>query len=449
MAQSTDQESLIDYLKSARQAAGLTQEELAARTGIPRTTIAKIESGFRNTTLRTLLNISRALNIDLELVKKVAQDTRSLTRPFEVLNTIEIYQDHILHNLHVFRELHPTKHIFPVLKSNAYGHGIQNIMKILLTEKLEYVAVDSYFEALQIWDVSPEQKVLLIGPTLPSNFEYMKLDRLALTVYDRDTITALGKLNKPVNVHIKLNTGLNRLGIKLSELENFVKHIKQYRNLTIEGISSHFADADSTDVEFTHKQQQKQQIALSTLRSLEITPRFIHLAATAGATLLQNDPTNAIRVGIGLYGYSPLSGNHPLYKKLANLKPALRLTSKLVNIISVKKGESIGYGRTYIADQDITIGALPIGYYDVLNRKLSNKGFVKYKNEMLPIVGRISMNITMVDLKDTNPLLWDEVEIISPNNEDANSIKSMAHLSETIPYETLVKIDSSTRRVVC
>jgi alanine racemase len=447
---SPDQSAIIEYIRNTRQSAGLTQEELAIKTGIPRTTIAKIESGFRNTTLKTLLTLTSALNIDLEPVKKLAREaTKSVTQQLDVLNVIQIHKENILHNFDYFQKLHPNKSIWPVLKSNAYGHGIQQITQVLMSRTCEYLVVDSYFEALQIWQINPNQKVLLIGPTLPNNYTHMKLDRLAITVYDKDTINMLGSLDRTVTIHLKINTGMNRQGIKIAEIDSYIALIKKYPLLNLEGVFSHYTDADTKNSESAREQYQRFLIAINELSQLGIIPKYVHLSATSGAATAHENKTNAIRLGIGLYGYNPLEAGHQSYAVLQNLKPALRFSSKIINIIELKKGEKVGYNDSFTASKNMIVGTLPVGYYDGLDRRLSNKGFMKYRSHTVPIVGRISMNLTTIDLSNTQPQLWDEVEVVSQDARDKNSIYNIAKLENTIPYEILVKIGSSTRRVIC
>lgn len=387
--------------------------------------------------------------INLELVKTVTKKTvRKLEQMFDVLNLIEVSRSTILDNYYFFQKLHPDKQIWPVLKANAYGHGIKQVAKILQDKKCHYLVVDSYYEALQIWEVNPKQKVLLVGATLPGNFQHMKLSRLAIAVYDKDSIKTLGSLNKKVKIHLKINTGFNRLGIKPDQLDDFLKLIKKHENLELEGVSSHLADADGENDRFTISQKKKFTQVLSLLESKGVKLKFIHLAATAGSLKINDLNTNAIRLGIGLYGYNPVHSKNNDSQKLAELKPALRFTSRLINIIELKKGDKVGYGLSFTAPKDMTIGVVPVGYYDLFDRKLSNKGFIKFKNNFLPIVGRVSMNITMVDLLNTSAELWDEVEVVSAVHSDKNSITTMADITDTIPYESLVRINGSTRRII-
>jgi len=444
-----EQKDLLQTLKTQRQNSGLTQEQLAAKTGIPRSTIAKIEAGFRNTTLNTLHELADGLNFDLALVRKAMQKTQGqLARPFAVLNQIEINAAQIIKNYLFFQKLLPQKEIWPVLKANAYGHGIKELTQILKKLSITYLVVDSYYEALQIWEVNPQQKILLIGPTLRENFAHMKWDKLAIVVYDLETLLALNKLDRPVTIHLKINTGMNRQGINLENLKHFLRAIKKSTNLTLEGVLSHLADADGASDVFTRQQIKKFQVALQVIENKLGPIKYKHLAATAGSVKSENSGDNVVRLGLGLYGYNPLHPKDKNYKKLNNLRPVLRFTSKITNILDLKKGDTVSYSRTFAAPHAMTVAVLPVGYFDFYDRSLSNRAHVKIGGKFLPILGRICMNLVVIDLKNLPAKLHDSVEIISPKSQDQNSIINLAKLADTIPYETLVKINSSIRRVV-
>jgi len=444
-----EQRELIKQIKSTRATSGLTQKDLANKTGIPRTTIAKIESGHRNTTINTMINLASAVGFDLRLVKKVAQNTlKRFERQFIPLNTIYLNEKNILHNYQFFQKLHSEKNIWPVLKSNAYGHGIKQITKVLKKKKIQYLIVDGYHEALQVWEVNPKQTVLLIGEMLPLNLQNLNLEKLALTVYNKETITELGRLGTHTNVHLKINTGMNRQGIQIDEIEEYLDLIRKYKNISLEGVFSHLANADGETDGYTKLQKEKFHKALTIIKSKYGEVKYVHLASTAGSLKLNDSETNSIRLGLGRYGFNPVHPGNIDYKRLLNLKPALRLESTLVNVFTLEKGKKVSYNCTFEASENMKVGVLPLGFHEVFDRKLSNKGFVKYKNIFCPIIGKICMNLTAIDLSNTDAKRWDTVEVISSNSEDKNSIESMAHLSETIQYETLVRLNENIRRII-
>lgn len=443
------QKDLLSELKEARVSSGLTQKELAIKTGIPRTTISKIEAGFRNTTVKTMLDMAKAVNLDLRLVKQnLLKSARALEAEFDVLNLITIDETQILKNYDFFVKNNPSKSVWPVLKSNAYGHGITQIASILSKREIPYLVVDSYFEALQIWQENPKQHVLLIGTVLPQNFPKLELDKVAFTIYDLHSLRALGELGTDCRIHLKINTGFNRQGVKEEEIENFCKMLKTYPQIELEGVLSHLADADNPSPNFTISQINKFNQALEIISEQGFAPKYIHLGATSGSTIKADKKSNAVRLGIGLYGFNPLPKNHPEHQDLREINSGLTFSSTITNVVEIDKGDKVSYNGTFVADKPMRIGVLPLGYFEVYDRKLSNKGFARYKNHDLPILGRICMNITIVDLTNTDAKLFDRVEIINPDQNQKNSVTHMAKLSDTIVYETLVKINAITRRKV-
>ena len=366
------------------------------------------------------------------LFKKIDFYLSKLAKPYKALNLIEINEKNILSNYDFFKKLNKNNEVWPVLKSNAYGHGIKQVSKILLKRDFEYFIVDGYQEVLEIRQIT-KRPVLMIGTINPINFSNINWNNLAIMVQDRETIKSLGKGGKKVTVHLKINTGMNRQGIKLEEVKDIVKLIKKYPKLKLEGIFSHLANADSADNKETLKQLEKFKEAIKIVEEMGIKLKYCHLAATAGAAKIKDPKINAIRLGIGLY---------------LGLKPVLNLKTVFTKILEIEKGDKVGYRGTFIADKKTKIGVIPVGYFEALDRRLSNKGFVKYKNKFYPIIGRICMNLAMINLGKTEAKIFDEVEVISNNPKDKNSIEKMSDICHTIPYEILVKINSSIRRII-
>lgn len=230
---------------------------------------------------------------------------------------------------------------------------------------------------------------------------------------------------------------MNRQGINLNEIGQFLKLIKQYKNLELEGVCSHLADADGGNDNYTRFQEKIFDDGLRIIRDAGFNPLFVHLSNTAGTVLTKNKNYNAVRLGIGTYGFG-----------MKDLKPALRFITTIVNVKEIQSGEKVGYNCTFTAKRKMKIATIPIGYYEGADRRLSNRGFLKYKNIFLPIVGRTCMNISMIDISGTNLKVGDEVEFISTNPKDKNSVENIAHACQTIPYEVLVKLNESVRRIV-
>jgi alanine racemase len=288
----------------------------------------------------------------------------------------------------------------------------------------------------------------MIGTMLPENFKNVKWKNLAVMVQDKETIKSLGEYGKKVKIHLKVNTGMNRQGVEISEIKGIIKLIKKYPKLILEGVMSHLADADNPNNKETLEQIKKFEEAIEIIEKSGIKLKYCHLGATAGSVKIKNPKINAVRLGIGLYGINNLEKEDRNYKKFKELKPVLSFKTVLTTLRTVKKGERVSYNGIWETKKTTNIGVVSVGYNEGLDRRLSNKGWVKYKGKFCPIIGRVCMNLAIVDLGQTKAKLFDEVEVISNNRQDKNSIENIAEICQTIPYDILVKIDPSIRRVL-
>lgn len=367
-------------------------------------------------------------------------------RNYKPLNIVEINRENLLFNFDFFRK--ETKiDVWPVLKSNAYGHGIKQVTEILQNRDFAYLVVDGYHEVLEIRKVT-KRPVLMIGPMRVENFSKIKWKNLAIMVQDEVSIKELARLNKKIKIHLKVNTGMNRQGIDINEVDKVIKLIEKFPKLILEGVFSHLASADEIGQEENIKQFKRFEEVLEIIEKQGIRLKYKHLAATAGAIKIQNDKVNAIRLGIGLYGINNLEKDDKYFEKLKSLKPVLSFKTVFTTLRRIKKGQRVSYNGIWKASSQTNIGIIPVGYNEGLDIRLNNLGWVKYKNSFYPIIGKICMNLAVVNLGEIKAKLFDEVEIISNNTEDKNSIRNMASICKTIPYDLLVGINSSIRRII-
>ncbi|MFH1182770.1 MAG: alanine racemase [Candidatus Moraniibacteriota bacterium] len=211
----------------------------------------------------------------------------------------------------------------------------------------------------------------------------------------------------------------------------------------MEGICSHLASADSPDKAYALKQINEWRKAVKTFKNNFPKIKYFHIAATAGSFYSPKIPANVIRLGIGLYGI-----NTSPFSKIS-LKPALETRTRVSGIKNVKKEEHIGYGLTYQAKKDLKIAIIPAGYFEGTDRRLSNIGFYKIKGEFCPLVGRVSMNISLVDISKVPKVkAGDEAILISSNPNDKNCASNMAKMCGTIPYEILIHVPQHLRRTI-
>lgn len=365
---------------------------------------------------------------------------------FATHNRIEVSKSALLYNLDLFASL-GGKQVIPVLKGNAYGHGIEPVAKALGGRRLPYIAVDGYFEALRVREVS-KQPVLIMGMILPTNFARLKYDNFAFVVQDKTSIRALGKTGKRIAIHVECNTGMNRYGVRLAEIEGLTKLVLSYKNLTLEGVMSHLADSDGEDHSSVEAAVKQFDLCVEEVRAAGGNPSIIHVAQSAGSLRAQSKYANSIRVGIGLYGINPFQKNHPAHQRLDGLRPALKLISTITKIIELQKGDQVSYNYTFTAPNKMKIGVLPLGYYEGVSRELSNSGEVKIGKQFAPIVGRVCMNHTMIGLDNITANMGDEAIVYNNEPFDKNAIGNAAAEHGLFNYSLLTGLNADIRRVL-
>ena len=374
------------------------------------------------------------------------QRQQRAARQYETLNHITLSRAAVLHNVAAIQAGHPKFGIIPVLKSNAYGHGLREMAQILNDTECPLLAVDGYFEAGKIRHLT-RHRILVLGYILPQNVPLLDTKRCSFVVQDIAGLEAFGQLRRSVRVHLELNTGMNRLGLRTDELPPYLQVLKKYPNLKLEGIMTHLADADNgADDSFTERQTKEFDAAVGKILAWGFRPKYIHIAQTAGSAKVDSAYANALRLGIGLYGINPLSPDDPSYSKLAGLRPVLELTSTIIKTIDLAPGDRVSYNGIFTAKKPMRIAVLPLGYYEGVPRELSNNGAVTHGNHTLPIVGRVCMNHTMIDVGDSSLRVGDTVTVFSANPAEPNSVARLSVEHHLFPYSLLTGLSSSIRR---
>jgi len=371
---------------------------------------------------------------------------RQILRPkYEPLNKIEIIKQNLLDNFAYLSALQSEAEIFPVLKSNAYGHGLKEVARLLNDSPAKMVAIDSFPEA-QIVFRNFKGKVLFLNEMPLKAYDYCRFKRSEFCVYNSATLKYLATHHAGVKIHLFYNSGMNREGI--SNLKLFLENNKKYLSqVQIVGFCSHLMAGDN-DLETTRKQESNFMTALDILHQNKIFPTWVHLGNSAGIFVLHNKRLTAFRAGLALYGYSPLVGDN---EAVSHLKPALRVLSTVTGCQSLKKGDKVSYNGRYEAESDTQIALAPFGYYEGLDRHLSNEAQFLIHGEidfLAKIAGAVSMNLVCLDVKDYKIKLGDRVELISPLNGALNSVNNLANISQTIPYEQLVRLRGNIHRQV-
>ncbi len=379
-----------------------------------------------------------------KLIRKYIRIFRKSRFDYESLVRVRVSKSAILHNYETFCNVCNGKQVAPVLKSNAYGHGLIHIGKILDSKNTPFFVVDSYYEALMLRNEGIKTQILVIGYSFLKNILTNTDPGIVFTLSTPHQIREISESLKVKQMfHIKCDTGMNRQGIRYEDLEYIVSLIKANKNFCIEGICSHLADAD---VENSLHVERQKNVWINIVRELKnhfSHIKYFHISATAGTQYIEQFDSNVVRLGIGLYGIDPFPG------RALGLVPALSVYAVVVGIKPIKRGDFVGYNATFSAEENMTIAIVPVGYYEGIDRRLSNNGFVSIRGTACPIIGRVSMNMVSVDVSRVEHVREEEeVCVISNKIGDKNSVVSMAVRCGTIPYEILVKIPERLRREV-
>lgn len=362
-----------------------------------------------------------------------------LRKPFTPLNLITISKDRLISNYENLSKINPKIKVAPVLKSNAYGHGIRLVGDILDKVGAPFLCVDSLYEAFQLQKTSApwqsKTKVLIMGYIHPKSLSVKKLP-FSFAIYDLKHAQVLNEYQKAAKLHIFVDTGMHREGVDMEELPKFLKKLKKLNNIEIEGLMSHLADPEKPDSPLTKMQLANFQKARKIVLENGFKPKWFHLGGSYGLLNRLIDGCNMVRVGRAVYG-------------IDWGRPVLKHTSTIVQIKKIKKGDKVGYSGSFAADKDMTIGVLPLGYNDGIDRRLSNKGILMVGEVKCKVIGLISMNIATIDLTGVKqPFIGQEVVIFSDNHKDPNSVVNLSKKGKILPHEMLIHIAESTKRVV-
>jgi alanine racemase len=374
----------------------------------------------------------------LKFFKKINKHFSHYSPSIEIL----ISKTKLLENLKKYQQKYPKLLFAPVLKSNAYGHGLIEIAQILDKKNIPFFVLDSLYEAIILRKNDIESEILIIGFTKSENIKNSKLPCIIFTIISLEQLQEITKkITLTIKIHLKIDTGMHRQGILLNQINESIKIVKANKFINLEGVCSHFADANN--ITFTESQIKKWNKIVLLFKKNFQTIKYFHIFATSGIFYFKQTYGNVVRLGLGLYGINSSS----LVR--LNLQPILQMQSIVSSFKKIKANEHIGYNITYKTKNDSIIATIPVGYFEGVDRRLSNCGFLKINNIYCPIIGRISMNITSMDVTSIpNIKLEDKVVIISDNKNDKNSIENIASLAQTIPYEILVHIPQHLRRVM-
>ena len=362
----------------------------------------------------------------------------------------EIYLDNIVHNLsEVKRWVGKKVKIMGVVKANAYGHGACQVAKVLIENGVSYLGVATIEEALELRECGINIPILVFGYTPLPQAKELIVHNITQTVFDINYVKDLERIalnvGKKAKVHVKVDTGMGRIGYTdLNVAEKEIEKMMEMEGVEVEGIFSHFATSDEKDKTYAEQQFDMFKKLLESLKQKEINIPLKHIANSGAIIDLKYTYLDMVRPGIVLYGSYPSEEvERPL-----DLKQTMGFKTKIVHIKEVPEGTSISYGRTFITKRKSKIATLPVGYADGFNRLLSNNHHVLVKGKYAPVIGRICMDQTMLDVTDIEGVeVGDDVTIFGNQDGEKITAEEIAKKLNTIPYEVYCGISSRVPRI--
>ena len=346
---------------------------------------------------------------------------------------VEIKLDNIKHNYFELKKL-TDMNIIAVLKADAYGHGAYQVGKTLFDLGVKHFAVATIEEALELKNIGAD--VLILGFTPGDKLELVIKNNFEQSVFDFNTAVKISsiaqKLNLKAKVHIKIDTGMHRLGFSATQKTiDVIKKINNLPNIVIKGIFSHFAQSDIPNDKFTLEQYQKFSFITHAFKNLNL---INHISNSAAIVNYPEFECDFVRAGLFFYGLLYFTNGK------INLMPALELKSQIVDIKKIKAHESVSYNRSFFADKNTKIGIVSIGYADGYPRSASNRTSVVVNGKLAPVVGSVCMDYLMINLNNIDAKVGSEVILIGSGNGLSVSAEDLAKINNTISYEVITSI---------
>lgn len=375
-----------------------------------------------------------------------------------------IYTENLKNNIVEIKKcLSPQTKLCIAVKADSYGHNAILTSKLAEEAGVEFLAVATVDEGIELRNAGIKCNILLLSICIPEEYESLFKYDITPLIFDLENIKKLSDAadkyftnNAKFKVQLAVDTGMGRIGCYPDEAGEQAQVINNSNHLILSGMCTHFAVSDSLDkenIEFTNKQYEDFEKAIENVKNKGIDPGICSCSNSAAIMNNKNMHINMVRAGIITYGYYPDDITKEYLKSVnkdIELKPVLSLETKVVAIRHFKKGQSISYGRTYVCENDTDIAILPIGYADGLLRRFSPGLCVTINGKNYPVRGRICMDQCMVELgKNHNVKLWDKVLIFGPKESGAlNTADDLAKIGNTISYEVLTSISKRIERVI-
>lgn len=348
----------------------------------------------------------------------------------------EIDLNALRHNFRLAKEATKGKGVISIVKANAYGHGIIQVSKTLVEEGTDYLGVGFLEEGLLLRRRGFKIPILVLGGVLFSQVRQFLKNDLEITISSLGLAYSVNrqaeKFGSKAKIHLKFDTGMNRIGINHTKAKFVLSKIKSLKNIELVGIYSHLAVSEEIDSDYTKLQLERFEQIKNDAEEVGVEPEFFHIANSGGLVNNENSVFNLVRTGLMLYGISPVQEKEENF----GLKPVMTFKSKVVFLKEVEKGEGISYGLTFYTKEKTKIATIPVGYGDGYTRLLSNKSEVLIRGKRFPVVGTICMDQFMVDVGlDSEIQIGDEVVLYGKQGDEEITIQEIADLAGTIPYE--------------
>jgi len=364
----------------------------------------------------------------------------------------EIDLDALAHNLSVIRgQVGSDVGVMAAVKADAYGHGAVECARRLQTEGVDWFGIALPEEGVELRDAGITRPILCLGGFWDGQQEVCLQQKLTPVVYRLDMIEALDRSARKAgivaDVHVKIDTGMGRLGVQSEEVPEFSTALTSFQNIRVDGLMTHLAAADDDNQEnFTRAQLKQFQQAVSVFRERGFSPTYIHAANSAASFAFPESRGNLVRPGGALYGF--VRDVLPADIAAPPLSPVMSLHSRIMLLKKVSRGQRLGYGGTFETRRDSTIATIPIGYDDGYRRALSNCGRVIVRGSFAPVVGRVSMDLTLIDVTDISGVsTGDEVILLGQIGGLTISAEDIGETIGTISYEVTCGISPRVNRI--
>lgn len=370
---------------------------------------------------------------------------------------IELDRAAYFHNIRTFRALCPPPcRLMAVVKANAYGHGLLPVSRLAAEAGVDYLGVNGLDEGVAIRQAGIRLPVVILGYTVRDHLGAAVEMDLEPVLYDLDSLARLqleaARRDTSAAFHLKLETGVHRQGLMSGDMPGFIDALKNCGNLRLAGAGMHFANIeDTTDHSFAHSQLETFRAALDHLARGGVVPPLIHTACTAAAILFPETHFGLVRVGIGSYGLWPSKETYLASVLLKQSPPALRPVitwkTRIAQLKTVEADHYIGYGCSFRTTHRVRMAVLPVGYFDGYDRELSNQGRVLVRGRPAPVIGRVCMNMTLIDVTHVPEAApEDEVVLLGRQGEERVTAEELAAICHTINYEIVSRLGAHIPR---